>query len=328
MSRAIRLAVPGLWRRRTAATLLLLPLSWIYRTVVWARRMCYAHGPCRVVRFDKPVVVVGGITVGGSGKTPLVAHVARLLIEHGIRPGIVSRGYGGRARNGSLRVTAATPAEECGDEPALLARRLDVPVVVDVDRARGVGELISRLGCQVVISDDGLQHYRMGRQVEIAVIGGEDGLGNGLCLPAGPLREPRARLAEVDLVVCSGGTSVPGAYGMRYRVDELRRLGGAGTLAPSALRGRRVHAVAGTGHPDGFFATLADLGLEIEPHPFPDHHRYRSEDFAAMADGPIVMTGKDAVKCAGLPLADAWYTVLSVDLDEGFDRKLIELLEP
>lgn len=326
MLRMIRLAVPGLWCKRTAITYLLLPLSWFYCAVVRARRACYRWGLCRIIRFTRPVVVVGGITVGGSGKTPVVMHVARLLLERGLKPGVVSRGYGARAGSGPLRVDGMTPVSECGDEPALLARGLNVPVVVDIDRPRGVNELISRLHCDVVVSDDGLQHYRMDRRVEIAVVGAGGGFGNGWCLPAGPLREPRRRLDEVDLVVCNGTPVLSGACAMRYRIDEFRSLNGSGSRTAADFGGGRVHAVAGTGRPERFFEALRELGLSVEPHPFPDHHPYRFQDFAAMRDAPIVMTGKDAVKCEGMPLDDAWYTVISTNLDEGFDHKLIELL--
>jgi len=317
--------MPALWRTRGPVARSLLPLSWLYRGVVRARRACYRRGPCRVRRFPVPVIVVGGITVGGSGKTPLVMHVARLLGARGRRPGIVSRGYGGNPAHVPLRVNAATPAAACGDEPAMLARRLDLPVVVDADRPRAVETLVDECGCDIVISDDGLQHYAMDRQVEIAVLGGES-LGNGWCLPAGPLREPARRLDEVDLVVCNGGPARAGCHRMALWTDLLRRLDGGAEEPAAGFRGRRVHAVAGTGNPDGFFRGLADLGLDVQPHAFADHHQFSQTDFAAMTDAPIVMTEKDAVKCGGMRLDDAWYAVASVEVDEAFDNKLIELL--
>ncbi|HSH40852.1 MAG TPA: tetraacyldisaccharide 4'-kinase [Arenicellales bacterium] len=321
----LQLLLPRLWRSRGLVPRLLLPASWLYRGVSAARRVCYAHGPCRVRRFPRPVVVVGGISVGGSGKTPVVMHVARLLAGQGFHPGIVSRGYGGRRQHLPLWVDAGTPAAECGDEPAMLARNLDVPVVVDPDRPRGVNSLIDKAGCDVVISDDGLQHYAMDRQVEIIVLGGGSA-GNGWCLPAGPLREPLSRLEEADLVVCNGGRARPGRYAMRLRIDALRPLDGEADSPPASWAGRRVHAVAGIGNPDGFFNALAALGIEVEPHPFPDHHHFRAADFSAMSGMPIVMTEKDAVKCGTLKLDDAWYARASVELDQGFDTRLIELL--
>lgn len=323
----IGLALPGLWRRRGPAARLLLPLSWLYRGVVRARRACYLRGICRVQRFSSPVVVVGGITVGGSGKTPLVIHVARLLASRGHRPGIVSRGYGGRPGPMPLSVDAGTPASQCGDEPAMMARNLDVPVVVDTDRPRGVRTLIERMGCGVVISDDGLQHYAMDRQVEIVALLGAGSTGNGYCLPAGPLREPSTRLDDVDMVVSSRPASRPGWFAASLRIESLQRLNGAEQRPLEAFRGRRVHAAAGIGNPGGFFAMLAEAGIDVLEHPFPDHHRYGAEDFAVMRDAPIVMTEKDAVKCDGIPLEDAWYTRASIELEPRFDNTLIELLK-
>lgn len=271
--------------------------------------------------------MVGGISVGGSGKTPLVMHVARLLRQRGRDPGIVSRGYAGRPGRMPLVVEPGTPPAVCGDEPAMMARNLDVPIVVDTDRPRGVATLIDRLGCDVVISDDGLQHYAMDRQVEVAVLGGGAWAGNGYCLPAGPLREPASRLADVDLVVCNGAPAQSGWHAMALRTVTLKRLSGDEEYPVESFAGRRVHAVAGTGDPDGFFATLAGFGLDVRPHRFPDHHRYQREDFAALHDAPIVMTEKDAVKCLDFPLDDAWYARALVDVGEGFDDKLIELLK-
>lgn len=321
------LLLARIWARRGAAARLLLPLASLYHAVVAARRACYRTGLCRVERFSAPVVVVGGLTVGGSGKTPLVMHVATLLARRGFRPGIVSRGYGGRPPRQPLRVDAATPVAQCGDEPAMLARELSLPVVVDRNRPRGVRELFERLGCDVVVADDGLQHYTMGRQVEIAVLGGERPLGNGYLLPAGPLREPPSRLAEVDLVVCNGGAEYPGGHAMRLRSDTLRALAGGATRPLAGLRGVRVHAVAATGNPTAFFTMLAGQGLRVTPHPFPDHYRFRRGDFMAMRDAPIVMTQKDAVKCDDMALGDAWFTHAVAELDEKFDNQLVALLK-
>lgn len=332
MVRPFRLAVSNLWRERTPLTRLLVPLSWIYLVIVRLRRLCYVRGPCRVVTFSSPVVVVGGVTAGGSGKTPLVIHVTELLAGRGYRPGIVSRGYGGSPRRVPLVVDRDTPASECGDEPAVMARRLGVPVVVDRNRPRAVKELVSRLGCDVVVSDDGLQHYAMDRRVEIAVVGGERPFGNGFCLPAGPLRESPARLAEVDLVVYNGrapGEVVrPTGFRMELRIEGFIPLGGGRRLAAGGFENRRVHAVAGIGDPEGFFAALARLGMDVVVHPFPDHHRYRRDDFAAMSGAPIVMTEKDAVKCGDMGLENTWYTATFTCMEPGFDDKLIELLKP
>lgn len=328
MNQTLRLAAPQLWRSRGVLTRLLVPLSWAYLAGVRARRAGYRAGLLRVRKFPRPVVVVGGITVGGSGKTPLVMHVCRVLAEHGRRPGIVSRGYGGAARRVPLVVDRDTPAAECGDEPAMLARRLGMPVVVDRNRPRGVNVLLDRLGCDVVVSDDGLQHYAMDRQVEIAVIGGEESFGNGFCLPAGPLREPVGRLEQVDMVVANGAPAGAGRYAMSVRIEAFKRINGNETRSAADFAGRRVYAVAGIGEPMRFFEMLRDLGIEPETHPCPDHHRYAYRELAGLVGAPIVMTEKDAVKCSDMPLDDAWYAFASAALDEGFDEKLLELLEP
>jgi len=326
VNRNLRIVLPGIWQKRGVPARFLLPVSWVYTAIVLGRRRCYRSGWLPVSRFTRPVVVVGGITVGGSGKTPLTMYVARLLAEQGWSPGVVTRGYGGRPGRLPLRVEADTPVRESGDEAAVMARRLDVPVVVDPDRPRGVRWLIDELGCGVVVADDGLQHYAMDRQVEIAVVGG-GGLGNGWCLPAGPLREPASRLQEVDIVVRNNGRAGPDEFGMALRVTGLTRLDRAAVQATSVFNGRRVHAVAGTGRPEGFFGTLRELGMEVEPHAFPDHYRYTASDFSTMGDAPIVMTEKDAVKCAGLPVENAWYADATAVPEDGFDQHLIELLK-
>lgn len=325
--RPLRLALPAVWRHRGLAARLLLPLGWLYAGLVRARRACYRRGLCRVVHFSRPVIVVGGIDVGGSGKTPLVMHIARLLRDNGLAPGIVSRGYGGKAPRQPLRVTSDTPPSDCGDEPAMMARLLKLPVVVDRNRPRGVRALIDDCGCDVIVSDDGLQHYAMGRDVEIAVVAGNGGFGNGYCLPAGPLREPPGRLRDVDIVVCNGPGAAPGQFTMSLEIGGLVSLNDEREQGIEAFRGRRVHAVAGIGSPDGFFRMLESAGLEVERHAFADHHRFQQHDFAAMTDAPIVMTAKDAVKCSHLTLDDAWVAHALATLSQELDNKMLEYLK-
>lgn len=308
--------LPRLWYQRqlAAALLPLLPLSWLFRLIVWVRLILYRCGVLRSYRLSVPVIVVGNLTVGGSGKTPLVIWLVQRLSELGWRPGIVSRGYGGAAETVQA-VAADSDASVVGDEPLLLARRVNAPVFVGRDRvAAGQALLASHPECNVIISDDGLQHYRLQRSVEVAVFDGR-GAGNAQLLPAGPLREPLQRLSMVSAVVCSA-SPLPQAESATSGVPhfEMRLVGQRFCLLTDAqrcctaedLRGKRLYAMAGIGDPSRFFAQLETLGLEFEAHPFPDHHLYSVADLAFAQDGVLLMTEKDAVKCTALIAGVAW----------------------
>ncbi|HUP92518.1 MAG TPA: tetraacyldisaccharide 4'-kinase [Solimonas sp.] len=254
-------------------------------------------------RLPVPVVVVGNISVGGTGKTPLTIWLVERLREWGYAPGVISRGYGGRAPRYPLRVDAATAPELCGDEPALIARRLGCPLAVAPDRVAAGRMLVESGEVNVLVADDGLQHYRLARDVEICVVDGARGLGNGALLPAGPLRELPARLREVDLVVVNGGAWRPAAgsapvHDMQLTMDQCRALAGREQVPLSAFYGQRVHAVAGIGNPQRFFQHLRAAGIQVLPHPFPDHHAHRPEELRFGDSLPVLMTEKDAVKCA------------------------------
>jgi tetraacyldisaccharide 4'-kinase len=293
------------------------PLATLYCAAAMLKRRLYRGGWLRAVSFPVPVVVVGNITVGGTGKTPLVLWIARHLAEHGWRPGVVTRGYGGRARVWPQRVTPDSDPRSVGDEPVVLARRAGVPVVADPDRPRGVRELLAQ-GCNVVVSDDGLQHYRLHRDVEIAVVDGGRGVGNGRCLPAGPLREPRSRLQSVDARVVNDATASD-AWSMRLVPNGFRRVANSQATAPlDHFRGRRVHALAGIGNPGGFFRQLRTLGAEVVERAFPDHHRFRASDLEFADHDAVVMTEKDAVKCRSFAGPDSWYLAVDVEIDPGF----------
>ncbi|MGD2127785.1 MAG: tetraacyldisaccharide 4'-kinase [Lysobacterales bacterium] len=260
------------------------------------------------------VIVVGNITVGGSGKTPLVIRLCQVLREAGFRPGVVSRGYGRKGR-GLRLVSPASDPGTVGDEPLLIARRAGVPVVVSSDRCEAARVLV-RKGVNVVVSDDGLQHYRLPRDIEICVVDGSRGFGNGRLLPAGPLRESLKRLEHVDHVVVNGDPqALPDgveAIGMNLAAGVLRSLNGTQSWRLSQFSGCRVNAVAGIANPDRFFSLLSQSRIKAIEYPFPDHHVYSSGDFEPMDhDLPILMTEKDAVKCVALDLDNAW--VLSVD---------------
>lgn len=292
------------------------------------RCQLYKDGWLRTTRLPLPVIIVGNVTVGGTGKTPLALWLARRLQQQGWRPGIVTRGYKGRSRRWPQRVLPESDTWLVGDEPVLLARRSGCPVVADPDRPRGAQALLD-LGCNVVVSDDGLQHYRLARDLEIAVIDGERRFGNGRCLPAGPLREPLARLDVVDARVVTQGNARSGEWEMTLKPTGFHRIDGAEHRPLEAFRSETVHAVAGIGHPERFFAQLRALGVRIIEHPFPDHYPFASNDLRFGDALAVVMTEKDAVKCRGFPLERAWYLAVAAEPDprfaEWFDNRLLEL---
>ncbi|TDO12604.1 MULTISPECIES: tetraacyldisaccharide 4'-kinase [Halomonas] len=297
------------------------PLEALYRLAVRRRAAAFAAGRRCVWQAPVPVIVVGNITLGGTGKSPLVAWLARFLVERGWSPGILSRGYGGRSERYPLLLDAETPVAACGDEPRMLADQTGLPVVVDPDRPRGARRLLAA-GCDILIGDDGLQHLALGRDLELVVVDGRRGVGNGHCLPAGPLREPLARLEKVDAVVINGEMAFEapsGAYGMLLEPSAWRRLADGARVPPSPQPfAGPVHAVAGIGHPARFFATLEALGVESIPHAFADHHRFTAADLA-FADGrPVVMTAKDAVKCRELAPVDSWVLEVAARPDAAF----------
>ena len=313
--------MPELWYRDRSPPLPLRLLSGAFAVGVRARRALYARGWLERQRLPRPVIVVGNLSVGGSGKTPLVVWVAEQLSAAGHKPGIVLRGYGGPAARGSepTRVRPDSSPAEVGDEAVLLAIRTGVPVAVCAERVRAARLLLTE-GAEVIVADDGLQHLALARDFEIAVIDGERGFGNGWLLPAGPLREPLARLATVDAIVLNGegrywrqaqdACGIAGAVApvtMHLSGARLEALDGKAVRPLTDLAGQRVHAVAGIGHPQRFFAQLRQAGLELCEHAFPDHHAFRREDLAFGEALPILMTEKDAVKCRGLGVPDGWY---------------------
>jgi tetraacyldisaccharide 4'-kinase len=303
------------WSRIGPWHLLLVPLGLLFRLASGVRRLLYRRGVLKRERLPVPVIVVGNITVGGSGKTPLTLWLAEFLRDRGWHPGIVSRGYGGRAR-GPMAVTPQSDPAAAGDEPVLLARRSGCPVWVGPDRVAAARALLAEEpACDVILTDDGLQHYRLARHMEIAVVDAERRFGNGLPLPAGPLREPVRRLDEADAVVWHG-PAPEGArqFSMRLVGDGCwNLLNPETTVRAGALAGKRLCAVAGIGHPGRFFDHLRALGLEGESLPFPDHHRYRPEELRLPGCDAILMTEKDAVKC--LAFADERMWALAVDAE-------------
>jgi tetraacyldisaccharide 4'-kinase len=308
------------WYRLSPLSVLLYPLSLVFRFAVAARRLLFRLGVLSSVRLPVPVVVVGNLTVGGTGKTPLVIALAEALRRSGFRPGILSRGYGASSAEPSP-VVAGDDAARAGDEPLLLAERSGCPVWIGADRVAAARALRAvHPECNVIVCDDGLQHYRLQRDVEIAVED-ERGLGNRLLLPAGPLREPAER--RVDATVVNGGRPGPARFAMRLVAAGLYRVGDASSpLTPRELSGKRLHAVAGIGNPGRFFATLSGMGLAFSAHPFPDHHVFRAEELRFADSDFVLMTEKDAVKCRRFGRRD----LVAVRVEAEVDPALTELI--
>lgn len=320
------------WYQGAGWLRLLRPLSWLFERIVRRRR----ERAERMPRWQPPVpvIVVGNITLGGTGKSPMVAALAAHFRERGYNPGIISRGYGGRAPAYPFPVTAETDPELAGDEPVMLAYLTGCPVMVDPNRVQAAQALLERHRCDLILSDDGLQHYRLRRDVEVVLVDGGRGLGNGWCLPAGPLREPAQRLEQVDAVVCTGERKRPlpvSCWEMRLAPLEIIHLASGQRTRPEDWRGRRVHGVAGIGNPDRFFATLADLGLQVVKHAFADHQRYNPRDFEFDEELPILMTEKDAVKCRSFVDPRMYALRVRAQLDASFferiERKLKRTLD-
>lgn len=317
MRAQLETALLRLWYGPQRPPLSLRLLARLFALTVRLRRLAYRHlwppAPLAV-----PVVVVGNLTVGGSGKTPVVLALAEHLTRAGARPGIVLRGYGGRRRVPVHRVRPDDDPGVVGDEALLLVRRSGVPVVVAPARRVGAEALIEA-GCSVVLSDDGLQHYALPRTLELAVIDGTRGLGNGYCLPAGPLREPAARLAEVDAVIVNGEGEPPpvGAvpvHSLRLIAGDAINLRTGERRALAAFADRQVHALAGIGHPERFFAMLRAHGLRPLVHALPDHYAYEPVSLDLVPPLPVLMTEKDAVKCAAFAPVHCWYVPVTAQL--------------
>ncbi len=306
---------------------LLWPLSLLFSMVVRVRRWLYLNGFLPSAAVAVPVIVVGNISVGGAGKTPLTARLVNLLREAGYQPGIISRGYGGKSATWPRHVIADSDPHQVGDEPVLLAQRCRCPVVVDPDRVAAARALLDIYpSCNVIVSDDGLQHYRLRRDIEIAVVDGFRRLGNGACLPAGPLREPPSRLREVDFVV-GNGAARGDEYLMILRGETAINLRDPKVSAVLAgFRRSTIHAVAGLGDPGRFFEHLRHARLRLIEHPFPDHHPFRPEDLQFGQDLPVLMTEKDAIKCWKFAPEGCWTVPVGAQLEPQFEEALLQRL--
>jgi tetraacyldisaccharide 4'-kinase len=325
----------AMWYSQARPTLWLAPLSFLYGAVMGLRGFLYRIGLRHRVRLKVPVVVIGNLTVGGTGKTPLVAWLASKLAAVGLRVAIVSRGYGGRAR-GVTRVTIHSRPSEVGDEPLLLARRAQATVFVGRDRVAAAKAAVAE-GVDIVLSDDGLQHLALVRNCEIVVIDGQRGFGNGRLLPRGPLRESPRRLRRVNAVVVNGALTAPNFklpkfvtgthFVMRMDPGDARPVAGGGALrALSSFRGTGVHAIAAIGNPQRFFDMLREAGLTLHEHPMPDHHAFRAGDLEFGDQLPVLMTEKDAVKCAAFADQRCWYVPVTAHFPEAQATALVDLV--
>ena len=340
-------ALEKAWYRKDSWSQLLAPVACLFQCLANARkRLLQSHYQGKA--WPVPLVVIGNINVGGTGKTPLIIALARQLSERNIKAGIVSRGYGGSAGSRPMRVLVDSAVVECGDEALLLARRTNCPVVVCADRRAAVEHLLEKSEVEIILSDDGLQHYRMHRDLEIVVIDAQRGLGNGYCLPAGPLREPPRRLTNVDGIVVNGtsggdannsvsATSAELAlpfqtptYAMALKASYFVNLDSGehvGLEQWSRSRGPEVHAVAGIGNPERFRDTLVALGLRAQLHCFPDHHPFSAADLIFEDDWPVVMTAKDAVKCEALGDNKFWYLEVDALIPPDLLQMLVDLVD-
>lgn len=323
------------------------PASAVFELITRSRRSLYRSGRKKVYRASVPLIVVGNITVGGTGKTPLIVYLCKQLVQAGYRPGVVSRGYGSKAPQYPFHVKTDSAVAHSGDEALLIARNTQCPVVIDADRVEAVKSLEQHYDCNVILSDDGMQHYAMARDIEIAVVDGRRRFGNGALLPAGPLREKPQRLQEVDFIICNGPCDldyqVP-TYTMGLEPRHLCHINSGEMYAIADIKKEmqqsrleaeeegkdasrhKVHAVAGIGNPERFFSSLCDCGFDIITHIFNDHHVYSLEDISFADSREVVMTEKDAVKCTEFARKTDWYLSVDAVIDNEFIEALMSKL--
>lgn len=335
------------WYRKSAWLYLLWPVSWLFNVLAKRRRVQLESSSKRVI-LSVPVVVIGNISAGGTGKTPVVMALVAELKEKGLKPGVISRGYGGKPDSAPLAVTGDTRVGQSGDEAKLIAQQCQVPVVVDPDRVSAYKYLLTEYDVDIVVSDDGMQHYNLPRTVEVAVVDGQRLFGNHLVFPAGPLREPLTRLEDVDFVLLNEAAGL-GEQQQQEATQLIDRYKKCQTLeleptvfvnqlseekkpfagAPFNM-GSRLQAVTGLGNPDRFFGLLETLAYPVERYPFPDHHQYSKEDFDKLnldEFHPVVMTEKDAIKCMDFAKNNYWTLKVKLKLPEQFVDEVLALIE-
>jgi len=317
-----------IWYKEMYLSSMFMPLSMLYVDIIRVRRFLYQIGVFKTTKIPAPVIVIGNITVGGTGKTPLVIWLAEQLIAHGYQPGVISRGYAGSQTDSPQIVKSNSDPSLVGDEAVLLARRCHCPVVVAKKRVEAARELLANFPCNVIISDDGLQHLALFRDIEIVVIDGLRRFGNGYCLPVGPLREPQERVKRVDFVVVNGADELEAnEIAMTCQGNDVINLQTGEKKLLADFKTAKLHAIAAIGNPQRFFSMLKSAGFDIDEHAFQDHHDFKAEDLYFKDDNPVLMTEKDAVKCRKFAQAKHWYLPIDAKLPESFSQKLLKLLQ-
>ncbi|MEI7994890.1 MAG: tetraacyldisaccharide 4'-kinase [Methylococcaceae bacterium] len=316
-----------IWYKDPFIGVWLMPLGFLFSDAVRFRKFLYRMGVLKTHTLPVPVIVVGNITVGGTGKTPLIIWMAGFLKDSGFKPGIINRGYGGLAKSWPQWVTADSDVKNTGDEALLIAKQTGCPMAVGPLRVEAAKMLLKQAGCNVILSDDGLQHYALNRAIEIAVIDGERRFGNGYCLPAGPLREPIERLRSVDFIIVNGEKYEEGEFSMRLVGEKAVNLVTGEQKSVQEFKGVDCHALAGIGNPDRFFKLLEMAGLACITHSFPDHYQFQRQDIEFSDNKPVLMTEKDAVKCTAFAGKQHWYLPVKAVPDPVFAEQLLNLLK-
>ncbi len=322
----MKIDIEKLWYSKNILSIFLLPLSWLFRLIASFRRVYYKLFHSKSLGRTK-IIVVGNITVGGTGKTPFVAYLAKLILGNDLKVGIISRGYGRINEDDLIEVLINSDANEVGDEALMLKQQVSCPVAVAADRVEAARYINNKYELDVIISDDGLQHYKLPRDYEIIIVDGEREFGNGYCLPSGPLREPISRLNLADIVISNGEN---GAYEYQYTTMSNMLVSlkdHAITKSLEQFTDTKVHVIAGIGNPKRFFAKLENVGIDIIPHAFPDHHAYTQSEITFNDGLPVLMTEKDAVKCRKLSYEGAWFLPITVEPNDRLKVRIAGLIE-
>jgi tetraacyldisaccharide 4'-kinase len=315
------------WYKEMYISSMFMPLSMLYDDAIRFRAFLYRIGIKKKTKLAVPVVIVGNITVGGTGKTPLILWMARFLKEQGYKPGIISRGYGGNAEQWPQWVDEQSDPQLVGDEAVLMAKRADCPIAVGPKRAEAGQMLLDKSSCDIILSDDGLQHYALERDIEIVVIDGQRRFGNGYALPCGPLREQVTRLQTVDLVIVNGVPEEENEFSMLMEGDIAVNLVTKEEKLLTDFNWIPSHAIAGIGNPNRFFDLLEQKKISIETHAFPDHYQFTETDISFNDDKPILMTEKDAVKCFSFASEKHWFVPIKAKPQQQFIDKLLTLIK-